>query len=216
MKKKIKEDKSKDEKDDKSDKKKKYSSFGKRFIAFIIDILIISTIASLICMPFTNTKNESKLQDQYLDSTEKYFNGDLDINAYKDIQISYTYNIAKESGLSKILTILFSILYFGLLQFYMKGQTLGKKLLHIRVISDDGELTLNQLLFRALIIDSIVLDLVLFVAMLFMNKDVYYYSVMIFELIQYIVYLVCFIMIVKNEDKKGLHDVLFHTYVVEE
>ena len=49
-----------------------------------------------------------------------------------------------------------------------------------------------------------------------MNKNVYYYSAMTFELIQYIIYFVCMIMIIKNTNKKGLHDVLFHTSVIEE
>ena len=213
---KKKDNKKEDSKNEKDDKKIKYSSFGKRFIAFIVDILIISLVASLICIPFTNTDNESKIEDEYLSSTKAYFNNEMDAKTYQGIQINYTYNIAKESGLSKIVTILLSILYFGLLQFYLKGQTLGKRLIKIRVESDDGELTINQLLFRALIIDSIVLDLILFVTMMFMNKTVYFYNAMTFELIQYVVYFVCFIMIMKNKNKKGLHDVLFHTSVVEE
>lgn len=98
----------------------------------------------------------------------------------------------------------------------MKGQTLGKKFTHIKVKSDDGELTINQLLFRALIVDSIVLDIVLFTSMMFMNKSTYYYGALIFELIQYVIYFVCMIMIIKSKENKGLHDVLFHTSVVEE
>ena len=202
---------SNDDKDGKSDKQK-YASFGKRIIAFFIDILIISFVASIICVPFTNIQNESKLEEEYLNSTQEFFNQEISVDAYQQVQMSYVYNSAKESGLLRIVTILLSILYFGLLQFYLKGQTFGKKLTHISVVSDDGDLTVNQLLFRALIVDSIILDLILFISMMFMNKIVYYYSAMTFELIQYIVYFACFIMIIKN--KRGLHDVLFHTSVI--
>ncbi len=206
---------SNDEKDGKQDKQKN-ASLGKRFVAFVIDILIISFVASIICVPFTNVENENKLEEEYLNSTQSFFDKKLDVEEFQKVQISYVYNSAKESGLTRIVTVILGILYFGLLQFYLKGQTLGKKVTHISVKSDDGELTINQLLFRALIVDSLILDIVLFTSMLFMNKTVYYYSAMTFELIQYIVYFVCMIMILKNTNKKGLHDVLFHTSVVEE
>ena len=208
-------DVSKDEKDGKYDKQK-YASFWKRLVAFFVDILIISFVATIICVPFSNVDNENKLEDEYLNSTQAFFNNEISIEDYQRIQVSYVYNSAKESGLLRIVTILFSILYFGLLQFYLKGQTFGKKLTHIRVKSDNNDLTINQLLFRALIIDSIILDLILFISMMFMNKNVYYYSAMTFELIQYIIYFVCFIMIFNNKENKGLHDVLFHTSVINE
>lgn len=44
-------DDSKDGKDGKSDKQK-YASLGKRFVAFVVDILIISFVATIICIPF--------------------------------------------------------------------------------------------------------------------------------------------------------------------
>lgn len=206
---------SKDEKDGKQDKIK-YASLGKRFVAFVIDILIISFVASMVCVPFINTENTNKLEDEYLKNTQAFFDKKITIEDYQEIQVSYVYNSAKESGLTKIVTVLLGILYFGLLQFYLKGQTLGKKILHIKVKSDNGELSINQLLFRALIVDSLILDIILFVTMMFMNKSIYYYSAMTFELIQYIVYFVCMIMIIKNNDNKGIHDVLFHTSVIEE
>ena len=206
---------SKDEKDDKQDKIK-YASLGKRFVAFVIDILIISFVASMICVPFLNVENSNKLEDEYLKNTQAFFDKKINIEDYQEIQVSYVYNSAKESGLTRIVTVILGILYFGLLQFYLKGQTLGKKILHIKVKSDDGELSINQLLFRALIVDSLILDIILFVTMMFMNKNTYYYSAMTFELIQYIVYFVCMIMIIKNNDNKGIHDVLFHTSVIEE
>ena len=208
-------DDSKDEKDEKSDKQK-YASLGKRFVAFVIDILIISFVATIICVPFSNVENTNKLEDDYLNNTQAFFDKIISVEDYQKVQISYVYNSAKDSGLTRIVTVLLGILYFGLLQFYLKGQTFGKKLLHIKVKSDDGELSINQLLFRALIVDSIVLDIILFASMIFMNKNVYYYSAMTFELIQYIIYFVCMIMIIKNTNKKGLHDVLFHTSVIEE
>lgn len=201
----------------KSSKQKieKYAPFIKRLGAYVIDVLIIGFIASLICMPFVNEENIEKLEDEFLVNSKAFFNKELDVKSYQDIQISYSYNIAKEEGLISIVTILISIVYFGLLQFYMKGQTYGKKLFKICVKSDDDNLSINQLLFRALIIDSIVLDLVLFVCMLFMNKTIYYYSDLLFESIQFIIYFVCFVMIIKNNDRKGLHDVLFHTSVID-
>ena len=157
---KIKQEDEKSEKSEKSDKPK-YASLGKRFVAFIIDILIISFVATMICVPFSNVENTNKLEEDYLNNTQAFFDKKISIEDYQKIQVSYVYNTAKDSGLTRIVTVLLGILYFGLLQFYLKGQTFGKKLLHIKVKSDEGDLTINQLLFRALIVDSIILDIVL-------------------------------------------------------
>ena len=67
---------SKDEKDGKQDKQKN-ASLGKRFVAFVIDILIISFVASIICVPFTNVENENKLEEEYLNSTQSFFDNPL-------------------------------------------------------------------------------------------------------------------------------------------
>lgn len=203
------------DKDDKGDKRK-YATFGKRVVAFVVDVMFISFFASLICVPFVNSDNLSELEHDYFDYTKKYVNEEISPKEYNVYQIDFNYNSARESGIVEFVSILFSIIYFGVVQLKLGGQTLGKRMLRIRVKSDNGELTMNQLLFRSLIINSLLCNIIVFAFMLFMNKNAYFYSSLILQTLQFIVMFICFVMININKNNKGLHDVLFHTTVVNE
>ena len=71
-------------------------------------------------------------------------------------------------------------------------------------------------MFRALIIDFILYNIITLCITLFASKDIYFYGIMIFEFIQYAVLFVSAIMILSRKDKRGLHDIITHTEVVKE
>ena len=53
------------------------SYFVERIAAYLIDIFIVTMIASLIAIPFTNTKNYEKLSDEASKITENYQKGNI-------------------------------------------------------------------------------------------------------------------------------------------
>lgn len=126
------------------------------------------------------------------------------------------YKLARNSGIVSLITILFNVLYFIVYQIYAKGQTLGKKMLKIKVVSNDGELFMNQMIFRAFIANFILFDIINFGIMLFSPKSIYLYLTVFVEIIQWIIVIVSIIMVMNREDGCAVHDRLAHTMVVRE
>ncbi len=190
--------------------------FIQRFGAFIIDILIISSIASLISYPFLDSKSINKLNDNTNEVIEKYSSGEIDVNTYVDEVKGISYQMAKQEGIVSLVTLFLSILYFVVYQYYNSGQTIGKKILKIKVVSnDDRDLTMNSFIFRSLIINSILIDMISFTIVIFGSETVYFYGVALCSFIKYILLLICAFMVMWSKSGQGLHDKLAHTNVVK-
>ena len=206
--------KTNDKKIDKKDLKREKAYFSQRLLAFVIDLCIISFLSSIITTPFINQEKTDKLSDEAMTIIENYVNGDIDINTYFDEFTTVSYRLAQNSGLQSLIVIVFNILYFVVYQLYSKGQTIGKKIMKIKVISDDGDLDMNQMIFRSFISNFIFIDIISFVLMLISKNSVYFYSIALVEMIQFIVTFVSIIMILNNKDGRAVHDKLVHTRVV--
>ena len=195
-------------------KKINKSSFTKRFAAYIIDLLVIYCIASLFSSPFLNQKVSDKLAKEMIEISDKYENGEITSNDYIISYSSISYKISRNTGIYSIITILFEIVYFVILQIRWDGQTLGKKLMKIKVVSDNGDLEVNQMIFRSFIANFILLNIISFVLMLFCTKSIYFYGIAIFEIIQYVICIISLFMVMYGKEGLSIHDKIAHTRVV--
>ena len=195
----------------KGDKK---AYFIQRLVAFIIDILLVSAVASLIAIPFVDRKESEKLSKETTVLAEKFINSEISNEEFIEENKDLSYRTAKEVGMISLITIALNILYFVVYQLYNKGQTIGKKLMKIKIISTDGELFMNQMIFRAFIANFILVDLISFLFMLTKSKELYFYGTGIFQFIQYIIVIVSVFMIMFRKDGCSIHDKLVHTKVI--
>lgn len=208
-------DASESEKSDKDDKPDK-AMFVQRLMAFIIDTFLISMVVSLIVFPFVDSESITKLQDSMIEVSDKYMNFEISVDDYFDESMPLLYQVAKKSGVLTLSTLFLEILYFIVYQYRNNGQTIGKKMMKIKVVSTDGQVTMNQMLLRALIIDSILVDMVIFGFVIFASQSIYFYGTLVFESIQYIVIFVSVIMMIFGKNGKGLHDLISHTEVIKQ
>lgn len=197
-------------------KDKEKATLLQRIIAYIIDVLLVSFVASLLVFPFVNDESKiDKLNDEMMEVVEKYQKNEISIKTYATEMESLTYQIAKSNGTVALITLVCEILYFIVFQLYNGGQTIGKKILKIKVISDNGSLTMNQMICRCLIVNSILLEILSFAFMLFASKTVYFYGVATMEMIEYLVLIISAFMIMGSLDGRGVHDRLAHTRVIK-
>lgn len=200
----------------KTEKDKNKALFVQRLAAFILDIFIISSFASLISYPFVDANSVNNLNSSANEIIEKYNSGKIDMVTYMEEVKGVTYQLARQQGIVSLITIFLSILYFVVYQCYNKGQTVGKKLLKIKVVSSDGrELTTNNYIYRALIINSIFVDMISLAIVTLGNMDVYFYGTLLCGVLKYGLLLTCAFMVMWSKTGMGLHDRLAHTMVVK-
>lgn len=188
--------------------------FVQRLVAFIIDILLVSSVVSVITIPFVNEKDTKKYTKSATELVEKFSNNEISNEEFIEENKELSYNMARSTGIVSLVTIIMNILYFVVYQLYNKGQTVGKRLMRIKIKSDDGELFMNQMIFRAFIANFILVDLISFVFMVFASKDMYFYITGIFQGIQYLIVIISIFMVLTRKDGCSIHDKLMHTKVV--
>ena len=190
--------------------------FVQRFIAFLLDIFILSSIASLISYPFLDAKSIDKLNKNSSEVIEKYTTGEIDMDTYVDEVKGISYQLSQKQGVVSLVTLFLAVLYFIAYQYYNNGQTIGKKLMKIKVVSStDKEITMNSFIFRSLIVNSILVDMISFAIVIFGNETAYFYGVAICGIIKYTLLLICGFMVMWSKSGLGLHDRIAHTTVVK-
>lgn len=188
--------------------------FIQRLAAFILDVFIVSMVASLISYPFLDLDSINKLNESSTQVVEDYMTQKISINEYTSDSISISYEMARKQGVLSLITIFLNILYFVVFQVKNNGQTIGKKLLRIKVSSQDGNLGMNQMIFRSLIINSILVDMVSFGILLFTSATIYFYGAGILSMIQFAIIAISGFMVMFSKKSQGIHDMVAHTDVV--
>ena len=191
------------------------AQFNKRYFAYIIDIFIVLVIANLITMFIPISE---KTQDYYkeLQTTQKkMYDKEIDVKEYTDIVLEDNYNISKGTVLISLTSIIIYILYFVVYQVYNNGQTVGKKLMKIKVKSiTDESLSINTMLFRALIIYGIAANIINLMLILLLKKELYLSISNTISIIQSLIVIISVFMILFSKQKRGIHDIITKTEVV--
>ena len=197
-------------------KKTSKAYFVQRLIAFMIDILLVYTVASLVATPFIDTKESEKITEEISELINQTTNQEITTREFADRNMDLSYQMARKNGFISLISIIVNILYFVVFQLYNKGQTIGKQIMKIRIKSDLDELTMNQMIFRSFIANSILLDIITFMFMLSNSRLVYFYGITTFGTIQYTITFVSIFMVLIRKDGRATHDLLVKTRVVRE
>lgn len=192
---------------------KENALFIQRFGAFVFDIILVVFVATIISMPFINTDNSAKLEESIKEISQDYVSGNIDNKTFINEYSSVFFQLEKQQGGYIIANIILCILYFIVLQYYT-GQTLGKKIFKIKLESTRKHLSMNQVVVRALLINTILVSIIELAYIVFGSESTFFYVVGSFEFIQYIFMIVCAFMIMFRKDRLGLHDLICKTKVV--
>lgn len=188
----------------------------KRIIAFVIDIVIVSLVVSLI-----NLLPLDPYKDKYKDAYEKYNevvqkSTEDEKNDYKDEIIELNYEVYKYRTYSSMFSATALILYFGVLPLVMNGQTLGKKIMKLRVVSNnEKKLNFWKYLIRIVILNNIWLSLINVGAVYVVNGVKFYYVTYVISMLSSLIYMLNLIMVMFRKDNRGLHDMVAGTKVIE-
>ena len=114
-----------------------------RIGAYLLDLIILSLFVSLLTFWIPTSKKYDDAVKEESTLVEKLLDKDNDFNydEFYEESTKARYTIDKESIITNIIQLVVIIGYFGTFAYYNHGQTFGKKLLKIKIVSsDDSEL----------------------------------------------------------------------------
>ncbi len=193
-------------------------TFFKRIGAYVLDILIVSLFVSLLSyVPFLNPSRDaySEKYNELVNLQEQYSSSEISLDEYNQAFEPIAYEIYRYNTYYVIIDLVCTLLYFGVLQFFCKGQTIGKKLFQIRVVSNDERpLTLVNFILRTVVLSNMIISVALQCIVHFMDVDHYYMVYENVNLVGSIILYIILFMIVVRADGRGLHDFVANTKVV--
>ena len=194
----------------------------KRVMAYIIDVLIFS----IVLTPIINWSVINPYIDEYTENYSEYTElieqanaGEIDTETdeYKDKIVDLNYNINKYKVISSSISVVGFILYFAVLQWALKGQTIGKKIMKIRVVAnkEDKKLNVGNYILRSLILNNIIFSIILIIGVYIFKAPGYYTLSMVVSYLQLLVMSLIMLMVVLRKDSRGLHDFVAGTKVID-
>ena len=186
------------------------ATFLQRLLAYLVDAILVMIIASCFAQVTVDIKKSENLIDRSQKLMEKYSQEDFDVEEAIEEYKAINYENDKLNYVNNIITLVISATYYIGFCYFNKGQTVGKKLMKIRIKSKSGELKASQIVVRALILNNMLILIVLLLCINFLDKNSYYVLKNVFTGINYA------FLILYRKDKLALQDVITNTMVVKE
>jgi uncharacterized RDD family membrane protein YckC len=193
----------------------------RRFLAYFIDIVVLSIIVALLSRvsflnPYYDKYNDR--YDEYLELNDKYQDGKIEYDEYIEEYKSINYDMEKYSLYSASIYVVVYLLYFVGFNYITKGQTLGKKMLRLRIVDykdKESNPKIWRYLVRCLILYGLIFKIPLLVLVNVSSIDLYNTVYNIMYYLQYLLMLVIFIMVILRKDGRSLHDIVSGTIVLD-
>lgn len=149
-------------------------------------------------------------------SREEYQEIVTEINDKFDIIAKdYIYLLNQKGVSNSIITLICTLLYFGVIQYFLKGQTIGKRLFKLKVVSNSGKkINILNYLLRSLVVNDVLLNSIGIVFLITTSRTIYQYADNVIGTIISLVEAIIIFLVLTREDRRGLHDLLFNTKVI--
>ncbi len=201
--------------EDEKDGKQKKPFFVLRCLAYIIDGFLVLFLSALLSAPFVNSDQMLELAEESRSIVQKYSQNEMTEQEYLVEASNLEYKMSRSMELISIFIILVSVVYYVVLPIFLNGQTLGKKIFGMKIISTYGDLNANQLIFRSFLADFLLLNIISVLFLMFASRNIYLNCIELFTLAQYTITFASIIMVIVNKEGLAIHDGLVHTKVVK-
>ena len=191
------------------------SGFFERMVAYILDIFIVSLVFSLVV---SGLSADTETSEKMTKLTENFVNGEVTQEKYIEEYNNLLYESQKNNVIANSCQVILFIAYFAVFQTLNKGQTIGKKLLKIRVVDNEtnNPVNMKQIILRSLFIYNVISMILSILLVYIIPKNNYFVGVSLITIIESIFIIITTIMVVYRKDKRGLHDIIGKTKVISE
>ena len=176
------------------------------------------------------SEKHEDIKEDYEEAKEKYDDKKISKKEYKKVKNEYddfldnyevkikkmSLKLTQSNTVSYIIQIAFIVGYFVIFQYLMGGQTVGKRIMKLRVVKNGKkELGIFNYLIRAIILNGIVQSVALIICSYTCGYNSFYNANYIITNITSIIEIVILMMVFMNKESRGLHDIIAGTKVIE-
>ena len=194
-----------------------YAGFKERLGAYIIDVWIVFLVTSLIATFVDFNQDKVKVLNAEIDElTSRVLNNEISFDTYFGEYASIAQDIDRNNAIYNVVNAFVIIGFFIVIPYFNDGMSIGKRILKIKVVRDDGELlSLNNLVIRNFITTSLAYMLIS-LSLLYITPTMFYFWIILFlSFMQFLLVILSAFMVIYRRDKRGLHDMLAHTSVIK-
>ena len=189
----------------------------KRISAYLIDTLIVTIISSMIfSLPIFNNYIEDyeNVYDDFVRELDYIQNiGSAEYNEERLYDIEY--NMISSQKPRQFIDVGLLIIYFGVFAYLADGQTIGKKILKIKVVGVKKQLQPHLFMLRTIILTNFIPNLISLIVLIIGSKETW---IATNNIVVYVNYFITFIIIgfmIFREDERGFHDIICDTQVID-
>lgn len=186
----------------------------KRITAYLIDMIIVMIASSMLAsISYINPQLDAynRIYNEYTETYDKYTKKEISDEEYRVLLEDYNYELEKNNVVTIVISISTIIAYFAIFQKYNNGQTLGKKIMKIK-ISDN--LNIWKYLLRTIILYNVIFNLLKLILIFTVSKENYLLMSNILYVGALAVETITLILVNTRADNRGLHDLISGSKVV--
>lgn len=189
----------------------------KRFTAYIIDIILVYFVANAIFIICFNNdyKKFQKSTDEYVETLKKTMSNTKEKQNAEELiaqtnKINYDY--LKSGQTQTIIVLTIEIIYFVFMQYFNKGQTIGKKLMKIRIKQQEGKkLDASQFVLREAVLFVLPVQIIDVICLLTTKMNTYLTINSVTSNINSLVTITIIAFVLFRKDERGLHEIVSKT-----
>lgn len=190
-------------------------SFKKRLFAYLIDFVLLTTIVTIINCVLPTTTKQVEINKELDSLQQNLLDGKIDNKQYFDVYKKLLPELDKSNMAINVCNLVFILGYFIIIPVVNNGQTLGKKILKIKIEKIDGNLTIRDMVIRNFITTSLLQLMISSTLVYIVNNDIYYNLSIFVSLLQILLVIITSFMIIYRKDEKGVQDLITGTQVIE-
>ena len=195
-----------------------YLSFNRELTKFYKDNELSDKEYHKLCdkyNDYTDSINKYYKDNKLTKKDYKKLTSEIDNNWSKSYK-RYNYRMNKYSLVSNISSFVVILLYFLGLNIFMNGQTIGKKVMKLQIVSNDDadKVSIINYLIRALILYNPIYYLAIVLGLYIFNVNSFYSWSYVWSDIKSYLEIIIIFMIIVRKDNRGLHEMLSKTKVI--
>lgn len=190
------------------------ASFTRRLVAYLIDFVFISAILMILASFMPKSANFNFLTQDMNELTEQAMNNEITFEAYSREFAKNLIEIDRLSVVYNALSFIILVIYYVVIPVFTK-RTLGKRIMRIKIEHKDGKkLNLLNTFTRSIIDIGLLYSLITVYLVQIVDYKTYFFTLIIFGIIQFLLVIISIFMILYKRDKRGLQDIFSRSNVV--